>query len=146
VAICLDLLGAHPETLRAACLETRETPEGPGQSLELRATFPGAVSAVLRFGNIVPPIRRLAVYLERAVLVYDDLAEHQVVVFPPSAPHAQPEGPGEPLPYERQAPLACVLREFTAAVAAGSRSTISLELGVNVVGILERCEATMGVA
>ena len=146
VAMCLDLLGALPETLDAACLEARDTPEGSGQSLEVRASFAGPVSTVLRFGNIVSRVRRLAVYLERAVLVFDDLAEHQLVAYPPCAPHAPVVGAGERLPYERQSPLACVLREFAAAVAAGDRSTASLELGVEVVQVLARCEARLAVA
>ena len=140
VAICLDLLGSAPVELHARCLEARRTPEGLGQVLELRASFPPAVPAILRFGNIVPKTRRLVVNLERAVLVYDDMAQHKFLAHPPSGPEEPPRGPGEPLPYEARLPLDCVVSEFASAVRAGNRPPRDLDLGVEVVRVLERCQ------
>lgn len=146
LALCLDLIGAPPERLEATCLESRRTPEGWGEVLELRATFPLAVSAVLRFGNLVPKARRLVVYLDEAVLVYDDGMEKKLLRHPPSSPHGELDAPGEPMPYERQMPLACVVSEFAAAVAASSRSLDSLDLGVEVVRLLNRSETALPLA
>ena len=146
LALCLDLVGAPPERLDATCLESRQTPEGWGEVLELRAQFPRAVSAILRFGNLLAKTRRLVVYLERGVLVYDDLAEHKLMAHPPALPHAELNTPGEPLPYERRLPLACVVSEFATAVAASGTSLHSLDLGVEVVRLLDRCEAALPVA
>jgi predicted dehydrogenase len=146
LALCLDLVGASPEILEAKCLERRRAPEGWGEVLELRATFPRAVSAVLRFGNLLAKERRMVVYLERAVLVYDDGVERKLTLHPPSPPHTEPATPGEPLAYDRQLPLACVVSEFARAVRASSKSLDSLDLGVEVVRLLDRCEAALPVA
>jgi predicted dehydrogenase len=143
VALALDIAGALPGHVEARRLETRVTPEGAGEVVEIRATFPGAISAVLAFGNILPRARRLAVYLEGAVLVYDDVSEHKLIRYPASAPHAAPQSAGEPLPFDARLPLTCVVSEFAAALEAGSTSLRSLDLGVDVVRVLERCEASL---
>ena len=146
VAFCLDLLGVAPGPLSAALVASRETPEGPGQVVEIRAEFPGEVSAVLRFGNILAKARRLSVYLEGGVLVYDDVAQHKLTLHAPARAHEAPRMPGEPLPYEPGMPLACAVGEFAAAARARSTSLAGLDLGVDVVRVLERCAAALAAA
>jgi predicted dehydrogenase len=143
VAFCLDLLGALPRELRAAIVASRETPEGVGQVVEIRAAFPGEVSAVLKFGNILAKARRLSVYLDEAVLVYDDVAPYKLMRHPPAQPHEAPVEPGEPLPFEAGMPLSCAVAEFASAARAADASLGSLDLGLEVVRVLERCEAAL---
>ena len=61
-------------------------------------------------------------------------------------PTRSPPRAGEPLAYDRQLPLACVVSEFARAVRASSKSLDSLDLGVEVVRLLDRCEAALPVA
>ncbi len=143
VAFCLDLLGALPREVGASIVARRETPEGVGQVVEIRASFPGAVSAVARFGNILAKARRLSVYVEGGVLVYDDVAQDKLMLHPPAQPHEAPREPGAPLPYEAGMPLSCAVSEFARAARAADTSLGSLDLGVDVVRVLERCEAAL---
>ncbi len=140
VALCLDLLGVGPDTVNASLIDSRATPEGLGEVVEIHAAFPGAVPAVLTFGNILAKTRRLTVHLERATLIYDDLAADKLVRYPPCEPFTQPRAPGEPIFTEPRLPLACAVAEFAAAVEAGSRSMRDLDLSVEVVRVLADCE------
>lgn len=143
-AMALDLMGVRPDSVDARRIDHRHLPEGLGEVVEIRAGFPGGVQAILRFGNLLPKTRRLVVHLEAAVLVYDDLAEHKLMVHPPSAAFADPGTTGEALPCEPLLPLNVAVGEFASAVRAGSRSLADLDLGVAVVELLARCESALG--
>ena len=54
--------------------ERRQRGRRHGETIELSLIFLGGVRAELRFGNLMPKRRWFAAHLERAVLVYDDLA------------------------------------------------------------------------
>ena len=144
VALCLDLVGGPAVAVRARCVDHRRTAEGLGEVVEVDATF-GGVPARLRFGNLMPRARRMAVQLDRGVLVYDDLAEHKLVAHE-GAEDAGCGRPGEPLPFEPGLPLTVAVGEFCAAAAAGSRSLEDLDRAVQVVEILGRCSESLDLA
>jgi predicted dehydrogenase len=114
VAMCIDLLGAPPEAVDAARLESRAA----GERLRLDLQFARGVSASIELSTLREKHRRFAVRLAAQTLVYD------------AAPPAD----------AAELPLARAVRAFAAAIAAGSTSLASAELGVAVVRTLTRCE------
>jgi hypothetical protein len=111
VAMCIDLMGAAPQEVQATRLQ--QDPE----RLRLDLRFAGGVAARIDLDMRVKH-RRFAVRLASQTLVYD----------------------AAPPPDSADLPLARVVRAFAAAVAAGSRSLASAELGAAVVDTLARCE------
>lgn len=117
VAMCIDLLGAAPQAVEAAQLESGAT----GERLRLGLRFAGGVAASIELDTLREKHRRFAVRLAGQTLSYD------------AAPPADPA----------ELPLARAVRAFAAAIAAGSTSLASVELGVAVVSTLARCEAQL---
>jgi predicted dehydrogenase len=141
VAMCLDLVGCSPDDVRAIEVERRSVEDGVGQSIRLGLTFPGSVTADIFLSNLIAKQRRFEAIYENAALVYDDLApaklsRHDVV-------RGEIEGPGEPLPVAKDLPLTVAVSEFAAAVTRRSKDLASLDLGVETVRVLGRCEAGM---
>ena len=118
VAMCLDLLGAEPAEVDAALLESRPAGAGTGERLRLELRFAGGANARIELDTLREKHRSLAVELGSRSLRYD--------ATPPASP--------------ADWPLARAVRAFAAAIAAGSRSQASVELGAAVVRTLARCE------
>ena len=121
VAMCLDLLGEEPGEVRAAREHER---------LLLGMRFPGGASAEIRIGTVGARQRRFEVALDRATLVFDDLAPQKLVR----------SGAGA-VPVPGELPLTTAVLEFAAAIAAGSASLESARLGAAVVRVIARCES-----
>lgn len=145
ISMCLDLMGETPSNVSARCLEERETEEGPGAIFDFRLEFPdggtGGATAEIRIGNLMPgKRRRFCAAFDAGILVYDDLAADKLTFVPVSA---SPETEIRAIAVAPALPLACAVREFADAIAAGSRSRESLHLGLSVVQTLARCEAAL---
>lgn len=117
VSMCIDLLGAEPQAVEAAQLESHAT----GERLRLGLRFADGVTASIELDTLREKHRRFAVRLAGQTLFYD------------AAPPADPA----------ELPLARAVRAFAAAISAGSTSLASVELGVAVVSTLARCEAQL---
>lgn len=122
VALCLDLLGEEPREVRAAWEDAR---------LLLGMRFPGGARAEIRIGTVGARQRRFEVELDRATLVFDDLAPQKLV-----------RG-GAAVAVAAELPLTTAVLEFAAAIAAGSASLESAQLGAAVVRVLARCESEL---
>jgi len=118
VSMCIDLLGAEPETVAADRLEQRPVGSALGERLRLSLRFPGTVPAVLELSTLDEHHRRFDAYLGARLLRYD--------------------GDVPVAPEER--PLTRALLEFAEGVAAGSSSLESVRLGAAVVRTLARCD------
>ncbi|MDP7191232.1 MAG: Gfo/Idh/MocA family oxidoreductase [Alphaproteobacteria bacterium] len=149
ISMCLDLMGEAPSDVSARCLEMRETGEGSGAVFDLRLGFgdkdrdgdTGGVAAGIRIGNLLPgKRRRFCAAFDSGILVHDDLAADKLTFVPTSA---SPEAEMRTIAVAADPPLTCAVREFTDAIAAGSRSLESLHLGLSVVETLARCEAAL---
>ena len=92
----------------------------------------------MRFGNLMPKRRWFAVHLEKAVLVYDDLAPAKLTVHEPTDSYAAPAGPGVPVETPAELPLTNVVKAFAGAVRSGNRDPAQMEFGVRVVDVLAR--------
>ena len=121
VAMCLDLVGAKPDRISAKIAE-RATIEGhQGESIQIELGFPSGVFASIRVSNILrEKTRRLTAEGERGSLAYDASA------------------PGGDLP------LTVAVKEFSEAIATGSRDDRSIGLAVDVVEVLSKCAAALG--
>ena len=138
VALCLDLMGVMPEQARSRVSERRQVEGGVGETIELSLTFPGSIAAELRFGNLMPKRRWFAAHLEKAVLVYDDLAPAKLTRYAPTRAHTAPAGEGFPVDIPAELPLTNVVKAFEAAIRSGARDRAPMEFGVRVVDVLSR--------
>ncbi|GAB6052609.1 hypothetical protein JCM17960_14290 [Magnetospira thiophila] len=130
VALCLDLLGQKPTSVRARIVETRDTEAGPGQSVRLDLTFPGGVTAHLELSNLRPEKRRsLTVERDEDTLIYDAVGPRPLVSRTPTGAFPEPDLP-EILPLDQ------VVLDFAAAIRKGGTDLASLKLAVDVVKVL----------
>lgn len=141
VSMCLALMGGRPETVAARRISKDEA----GEILGLTLTFEGGVEAELVMGNIMAEkARYFAVHTEKVVLVYDDLANHKLTLHPPTPGFADPEGSGEPVDIPGDQPLDVALATFAEALHSPERPSASLDLGLDVVAVLEECDKALG--
>ncbi len=143
ISMCLDLMGETPSRVSARCQEMRETGEGSGAVFNLRLGFgdgdTNGVTAGIRIGNLMPgKRRRFCAAFDDGILIYDDLAADKLSFVP-----ASDETEIRAIAVAPAPPLTCAVREFTQAIAAGSRSRESLQLGLSVVETLARCETAL---
>lgn len=139
VAMCIAVTGGVPRVRSAVCDERREVGGGIGESIRLNLEWAGGVCADIRLSNIADRQRRFTVFCERGVLVYDDLAQHKLVIHPVQNGVMQPKGVGRAVPVVTEFPLTRAVRAFVAAIVAGDSAHPSLALGVDVVGVLADC-------
>lgn len=142
-SMCLDLMGAPPKKVEARLLERRDLPEegGVGEAIELLWTFGEGVEARIELSNLrSAKCRTFTVSFGDCDLLFDDLADDRLAVFPAGAC----AGAAGAVPVSDELPLTRAVRAFAAAVSTGSRDLSSLTLGVEVVRLLSRCERQMG--
>ncbi|MDH5747898.1 MAG: Gfo/Idh/MocA family oxidoreductase [Rhodospirillales bacterium] len=139
IAMCLDLTGETPTSLRARRTESRDTPDGAGETLELALGFSGGLTADIQISNLMADKQRLfSVRFDRQSWVYDDTAPDKLTRHDlPGGPDG-PLGPGQAVPVDSTLPLTRVVAAFAAALRARSHDLASLRLGVETVVILDQ--------
>ncbi len=143
VAMCCDLLAARPTAVQATVLESRQVAEGLGEVIRLTLTFPGDIRATLVFGNLFELRKRtFQVRGERGALLFDDLAQDKLVRKAADRPDAR----GEAIATDTELPLTRLLRRFVAAIRNGDKDRRTLELGIGVVEVLDRCQRSLAAA
>ncbi|MBI5163205.1 MAG: Gfo/Idh/MocA family oxidoreductase [Magnetospirillum sp.] len=130
VALCLDLLGSHPDTVAARVLERRAVPGGTGETLRLDLGF-GRVAATITLGTLMDKTRRIRVVCAGGTLVYDDLAADKLT------------RDGARQAVDPRLPLTAAMAEFAAAIVKGGYDSRSLDCGLAVVEVLERCTRSL---
>ena len=129
LALCIDLVGAEPDSVNARYLAR----EDGGELLDVSLDWNEGMAATLRYGNAARVSERnLTVEGEAGFLRYDDLAADQALLN------------GVPVPFSPQAPLAAVVERFASAIRRGAADTADMDLGVSVVRTLTRMDATLG--
>jgi predicted dehydrogenase len=128
VAMCLDLMGGMPDEVEACLLSRRQVEGGVAERLRLRLGF-GGVTAEIVLGTDMDKTRRFEVGCQGGTLVYDDLALAKLTQD------------GEAVEIGKTLPLSAQLEDFVASIRAGSTDRSGLDLGVKVVGVLERCQS-----
>lgn len=139
IAMCIAVTGTVPRAAAASRDEQRPVDAGVGETIRLHLVWGDGVAADIRLSNIADKCRRFTVLCERGVLVYDDLALHKLMIYPPQESAALPAGEGKVVAVAQAFPLTCAVRGFADAIAAGRTEHPSLALGVEVVGVLADC-------
>ena len=143
VALCLDLVGADPDSVLARRTEVRDTDEGLGETLAIKLNFPDGIVADIDVSNLMDGKKRfLAAHYDHETLIYDDHSETPLVREP------RPTGACDPahataidVPSGR--PLDRVLQAFVHAIRLGEQDLGGLGLGVRVVRTLAACDAAL---
>ena len=146
IALCIDLLNAsEPEDLSARVVKYRRTSEGEGKTIELRFDFAKDTDVRLRLSNILEQeTDYFAVYFDQMTLVYDGLGADALSVHPPLPDFSVPTDEGQAVELPAEDPLVTVLRSFALAITNRTDDGESLNLGVDVVALLARCQAILG--
>ena len=138
VALCLDLLGAMPEHVRANVAERRPVEGAMGEIIKMSLEFSGGVRADIRFGNLMPKRRWFAVHLEKAVLIYDDLAPAKLTRHQSTRAYAAPTDSGVPVDISAELPLTNAVKAFETAIRSGKYDPAHMQLGVRVIDVLSQ--------
>lgn len=138
LSMCLDLVGASPVAVDARQTETAALPGGVGEAVEISLEFPEGVRAGIRVSNIDrQKTRRFEASFEKGGLVYDDLSAEKLCFYPRNGADRIP------VPFEPSMPLSNQLAEFCAAIRSGQSFHASLDLGLQVIRILDRCQQAL---
>ncbi len=138
VAMCLDLLQAIPTEVLVRRVDIGR--QG-GEHVEIILIFPRGVSATINISNIrQDKARRFAVRCRDGELLYDDLAAVKLSLtsYRSSSPPA-----GEAMRYSDELPLAAAVRRFVDDIEGGKTGDASLQLGIDVVEVLTRCQVEL---
>ena len=144
VAMCIDLMDSGVAFSSAVVKERRETPDGVGETVQMSLDFPDDVEARITVSNLLPePRRYFAVHYDRLVMVYDPLRPAALTIHPPTDHFAAPTDPGQVIEIPDENPLANAIMTFAMAIAGAVNDLGSLNLGVDVVAVLARCQASL---
>ena len=149
VALCLDLLAAKPTMV--ACQGAVFDPGVPATAamLAIRMEFDGDVVAWTHIGHLsTQKRRRLSVYEEKRILVFDDQAEAKLTEYPsPWAQHPSEGGShppdGHAIAVSAELPLARVLKEFARGISGQPTRFFGLGLAVEVVRVLDAAQRSL---
>lgn len=142
IALCLDLMQKTPDQINIQDYLKSKVGDGIGEIIDIEMIFSGTTKAKIKVGNLITPkTRYFSVYLNNATLVYDDQAEHKLVQYPATELFEIPAGPGKGIILSDETPLKSVLVRFVRLIKENQPDKNSLNLAVEVVKILERCES-----
>jgi len=143
VAMCLDLLRLSPREVRASRVAHQKVGNAEAETLRLELTFETGLRARIRISNMIDKTRRFAVHCEKGVLVYDALAQDQLVLYKDTPADTPPLQKGTPFSVSPEPPLQRVVQAFIAAIAMKEDRRLSLDLAVEVAAVLERCDKSL---
>ena len=131
ISMCLDLVGRPPVSVTARRLE-----DGPeGENLALGLDFGEGLEASIIVGNRMAAKKRLfVVECAEGTLRLDDTVSEGKLIRQPS---------GQPLPHDRQSPLANALRALAKTARKMDPDLNDLRLGCQVVRVLDRLEKAL---
>ncbi|MBI4062717.1 MAG: Gfo/Idh/MocA family oxidoreductase [Elusimicrobia bacterium] len=128
LAICLDLVGKPPSSIRALREKKETLPQGRGEIIRLKLEFPGSIKADIQIGNILPAKERFfEVQLNDGALTFDNIAQTL-------------KDAGKTIPYPPTPPLTQAVKEFIEMIALGRSDHENLKLGVEVIRLLAQCD------
>ncbi len=140
IAMCIALTRSIPHAKGAVCYESSNVEGGVGETIHLKLEWPDGKFADICLSNISDRQRIFTVFCEGGVLVYDDMAQDKLVMYPAQFGYEKPSDPGVSLPVDKSFPLTRAVEKFVAAIKAGVTSHYSLALGIDVTKVLVKCE------
>ena len=139
VAMCVDLVAGFPIEIEATCVRREVREAGAGEEIKIVLRFANHVRAEIMVSNVNPvKERRFEAHYDGGTLIYDDLAEDKLVLQDRSGQEQRR------MPIDASRPLTNLIREFSGSIAAGEKEHSSLKLALQVVDILEKCQASLG--
>lgn len=137
IGACLDLLGSSPTKVTARRVQRQATVDGWAELVALGLEHPGDVQAELLVGNAATSrTRRLEAKADGTTWTYDDDAASKLSA-------QQGSGPAAAIPVSETAPLTQLVADFAEAIGRGGFEPAILELAVEVVAVLERCQTAL---
>jgi len=131
ISMCIDLTGGIPEIVSIRRVSSERMPEGHGELLRLDLGF-ATTRAEIEIGNLmVTKTRRFEVEFADTIAIIDDTVEHKF------------QCGGRKIPIDRAPPLTVAIEAFVESITANSFNSHSLDLAVEVVDTLERCDAVL---
>lgn len=138
IAMCLDIFGSFPCNIHATRTGKIEQAQETGEAVTILLDFASGGSAEIRVSNIEQHKQRIfeATYVG-GTLSYDDLAQNKLAYT------KSPGATAEPIQIDQSMPLTNLVAEFCSAIEEGQHSSPSLLIGLQVVEILEKCDAIL---
>ena len=145
LALCIDLLNtSEPEDLSARYIRRQKTPSGYTETIELQFNFVPETDVLIRLSNsLEKAIHYLAIHFDRLTLIYDGADSGQLSLHPPVPDFSVPNDQGQKILLKKEDLLVNTITEFTMAIANRLEDSESFNLGVDVVALLARCQATL---
>jgi predicted dehydrogenase len=135
IAMSIELAGSYPLHIEAKRTGWMQQPKGTGEAVNIILGFESGACAEIHISNIQRYKQRVfeASY-EGGTLIYDDLADSKLVF------KCSSESIPEPVAIDKSLPLNNLVAEFCRAIGEGQRSNLSLQLGLQVVEVLDECQ------
>lgn len=134
-AMCLDLIDGEPADVDVSKVGVAQLPGGLGEAHEIHLTFADGVVADIRVSNIDDDKSRyFEAKFKGGTLIYDDLAPHKLHLVKSG------ETTSTPVAIDDSLPLSNLVVDFCDAIRAKFSTHPSLDLGLRVVKLLDRCD------
>ena len=138
LAMCLDIVGEFPISINAELIREEKLKIGSKELIKIELIFPEEIHARLLIGNYMKKKNRLfEVELKNSLLVYEPLSECSFKEY--SKINRKFHYSNNNLKND-QLPLDNLLSNFADAILNSKSNTASLELGKDVVKIIENIE------
>ena len=145
LALCIDLLNSsEPDDISARYIKRQQTLSGHVETIELQLSFVPETDVRIRLSNgLEQEMHYLAVHFDRLTLIYDGIHSGTLTLHPPMPDFCVPDDEGQPVLLAKEDSLVNTISWFVMAVANGLEDSESLNLGIDVVALLARCQAVL---
>ena len=144
VALCLDLMGALPDRVHAKKIGSRKIEDGFGETVSIEIAFQGGATGDIEISNLKDAKERmLRVEWVDTALIYDDVGYSPLIYESRSDVGGVAEISTTPIDVKDDLPLNIVIRDFSESIRSGVRQLDDLNLGVNVVRVLDRLQTSL---
>ena len=137
IAMCLDLLQTSPTSIHVQKKESRDTPDGHGETLTLELLFPSDVSTSITVSNLYRnKHRKFTASTDTGDVTYENTGRSNVFFTPARSGTVKPviySCPDEP-------PLNRAISSLADAVRKSSHDLSNLEQAVTVIACLEKAD------
>lgn len=146
VAVSISLMRGLPQKVRCLGTMPRGATAASAQMLAIELTFAQGAVAWLTIGHLsTQKRRRLSVFGEKEILVFDDLVEPKLSRFPLSWAQGPEEAvsnamSGTWVSIDPEMPLSRAVREFAAGIQGQPSKRFGLGIAVDVVRVLEAAQ------
>lgn len=137
IAMCLDLLQTVPKSIHIQKRESRDTPDGHGETLTLELLFPSDVSASITVSNLLQNgQRKFTASTDTGEVTYENTGRSNVCFTPTRSGTIKPVT----YPCPDEPPLNRAVSRLADAVRKRSHDFSNLEQAVSVIACLEKAD------